>query len=61
MNFNLYQFLTSYCKNAKGATAIEYGLIAVGISLAIASTIYLFGDALNALIYEELPKALPKL
>ncbi len=38
-----------YVKNEKGATAIEYGLIAAGISLAIVAAVYAFGDDLNAL------------
>jgi pilus assembly protein Flp/PilA len=38
-----------YVKNEKGATAIEYGLIAAGISLAIVAAVYAFGDDLNEL------------
>jgi pilus assembly protein Flp/PilA len=33
-----------FCK--KGATAIEYGLIAGGISLAIVASVFTFGDSL---------------
>lgn len=33
----------------KAATAIEYTLIAAGVSLAIAATVFLFGDDLGAL------------
>jgi len=39
----------SYVKNEDGATAIEYGLIAAGISLAIVGAVYVFGGDLNAL------------
>jgi pilus assembly protein Flp/PilA len=39
----------SYVKNEDGATAIEYGLIAAGISLAIVAAVYAFGDDLNTL------------
>ena len=39
----------AYVKNEEGATAIEYGLIAAGISLAIVAAVYAFGDDLNAL------------
>lgn len=35
------------CKG--GATAIEYGLIAGGISLAIVGAVFLFGDDLESL------------
>ncbi len=39
----------TYVKNEDGATAIEYGLIAAGISLAIVGAVYVFGGDLNAL------------
>lgn len=35
--------------NESGATAIEYGLIAAAVSVAIAVSLFLFGDHLNAL------------
>ena len=37
----------AYIKNEEGATAIEYGLIAAGISLAIVALVFAFGDQLN--------------
>lgn len=37
----------AYLKNEDGATAIEYGLIAAGISLAIVAVVFAFGDQLN--------------
>jgi pilus assembly protein Flp/PilA len=37
-----------------GATAIEYGLIAAGISLAIAFSLFAFGDTLNDLFFAQL-------
>lgn len=49
-----------YCDSSQGATAIEYGLIATGISLAIATSVYLFGDALLDLFYDDLPETLHK-
>lgn len=39
----------AYTKNEDGATAIEYGLIAAGISLAIVAVVFTFGDQLEAL------------
>ena len=33
--------------NTQGATAIEYSLIAAGISLALALTVYTFGGELS--------------
>jgi len=39
----------AYVKNEDGATAIEYGLIAAGISVAIVAVVFAFGDDLAAL------------
>ena len=46
---NMIALLHHYKKDERGATAIEYGLIAAGISLAIVAAVYAFGDDLNAL------------
>ena len=54
----LLSFGLSYLRNKRGATAIEYGLLAAGVSLAIAGTVFLFGDAIYNLMYEDLPNAL---
>lgn len=37
----------AYLKNEDGATAIEYGLIAAGISLAIVAIVFTLGGDLN--------------
>ena len=39
----------AYLKNEDGATAIEYGLIAAGISLAIVAVVFTFGEELRTL------------
>lgn len=49
MLLKLIALKNSYVKNEDGATAIEYGLIAAGISLAIVAAVYAFGEDLNAL------------
>lgn len=36
-----------YLNNTQGATAIEYGLIAAGISLGIVAVVFTFGDQLE--------------
>lgn len=38
----------AFLKNDSGATAIEYGLIAAGISLAIIGVVFSLGGDLNA-------------
>lgn len=43
------KFLNRFLKNESGATAIEYGLIATFIAVAIIVTLPLVGDALNAM------------
>lgn len=35
----MVRFLKNFAKNESGATAIEYGLIAAGISVAIATVV----------------------
>ena len=40
------QFL-AFCRNESGATAIEYGLIAAGISIAIIVAVTGVGSSLN--------------
>lgn len=42
----------AYLKDEDGATAIEYGLIAAGIAVAIAGVVGLLGDELFALFGE---------
>lgn len=41
------QFLKSFVKNESGATAIEYGLIAAGISVVIITAVGLIGTRLE--------------
>lgn len=43
---NLIAWKEAYLNNEDGATAIEYGLIAAGIALAIAASVFAFGGDL---------------
>jgi pilus assembly protein Flp/PilA len=43
----LMRRFSKFCSNESGATAIEYGLIAAGISLAIIAAVNLLGSALS--------------
>ncbi|MDO8422445.1 MAG: Flp family type IVb pilin [Parvibaculum sp.] len=42
------QFLKGFAKNDSGATAIEYGLIAAGIAVAISAIVGTLGTSLTA-------------
>jgi pilus assembly protein Flp/PilA len=41
------RLFTQFCKDQSGATAIEYGLIAAGISVAIIAVVQGLGTNLN--------------
>ena len=43
----LAALIQSYIKKEDGATAIEYGLIAAGIALAIAAIVFTLGDQIQ--------------
>lgn len=42
----LISTIQAYTKSEKGATAIEYGLIAAGIAVAISAVVFTFGGEL---------------
>lgn len=48
----LVALVQSYAKKEDGATAIEYGLIAAGIALAISAAVWAFGDQLEVLFLD---------
>ena len=43
----MVRLLNQFCKDQSGATAIEYGLIAAGIAVAIIATVQALGTNLN--------------
>lgn len=45
----MIQYLRSFTKNEDGATAMEYGLIAAGIAVAIIAAVGLLGDSLSTM------------
>ena len=49
MLLQLWAKKEAFMRCQKGATAIEYGLIAAGIAVAISATVFLVGDKLIAL------------
>ena len=60
MMLKINKIFKIYLNCPKGATAIEYGLIAAGIAIAISASVFFFGDAISTLLYDDLPKALTK-
>jgi pilus assembly protein Flp/PilA len=44
----MLRYLGRFCKDQSGATAIEYGLIAAGIAVAIIATVQGLGTNLNS-------------
>ncbi len=48
----LFAYLQAFATKEDGATAIEYGLIAAGIALAISAAVFAFGDDLTGLFEE---------
>ncbi len=45
----LFAKKAAYIRSEEGATAIEYGLIAAGIAVAIATVVFALGDTLEGL------------
>ena len=54
MRHYICQCAREWLVQKSGATAIEYGLIAAGISVAVMASVFLFGDTLNNLFFSEL-------
>lgn len=52
-------FLTTFARNESGATAIEYGLIAAGIAVAIATVVGTVGTKLTAMFTSVETKLTP--
>ena len=48
--------LKKWVRDRRGATAIEYALIAAGLSIAVAAIVFSVGDTLYELMYSRLPE-----
>lgn len=48
MELTMTNLVTRFLKDESGATAIEYGLVAAGISVAIIAVVQSLGSRLNA-------------
>lgn len=47
-----------FINDTRGATAIEYGLIAAGIAITISGAVWMFGDDLYNMFFVTLPTLL---
>ena len=45
----MIQYLRNFVSDESGATAIEYGLLAAGIAVAIIAAVGLLGDSLSSM------------
>ena len=54
MNSLLYR----YFSQTRGATAVEYGLIAAGIALTITVAVFFLGEQVYNMLYSDLPDIL---
>ena len=52
--------LIKFLKDEDGVTAIEYGLIAAGIGIAISAIVFTVGDKLNELFTDVSEKLTPE-
>lgn len=57
MIYKLLAMKDAYLAKEEGATAIEYGLIAAGIALAISAAVLAFGDQL-VLLFQNMTTTL---
>jgi pilus assembly protein Flp/PilA len=51
------RMLLRFLRDERGATAIEYAMIAVGIGCAVAATVYGTGQSLKANFYDKMNTA----
>lgn len=49
--------ITPFVADESGATAIEYGLIAAGLSIVIAAAVAIGGEALNTALFGKIVEA----
>ena len=47
---SMKRFISKYFRQIDGATAIEYGIIASGVCLVVAVSVFVLGDALENMI-----------
>jgi len=58
LSFPIVASVGRFMRDERGATAIEYALVASGIAVAIASTVVTLGSAVKNNLYGNVAKAL---
>lgn len=53
----LRRVLACFGRDARGATAIEYAMVAVGVACAVAATVFGVGSSLNTNFYAKVEDA----
>jgi pilus assembly protein Flp/PilA len=53
-SFNIGHYLHRFTRNESGATAIEYALIACGVSIAIVTSVTTVGQTMMSIYYDKL-------
>jgi len=54
LHSKLRQELKRFCMDESGATAIEYGLVAAGVGVTVAGTVWSVGAKVKATLYDKL-------
>ena len=54
LHSNLRQELKRFCMDESGATAIEYGLVAAGVGVTVAGTVWSVGAKVKSTLYDKL-------
>jgi Flp pilus assembly pilin Flp len=52
MIFHLIQFASALCRGRRGATALEYGLLAGAIALSITGAVHTLGTTINGVFID---------
>jgi pilus assembly protein Flp/PilA len=56
---NLARSFARFIKDERGATAVEYAMIASGVAVAIAGTVWNLGTAIKTTLYDKISNAMP--
>jgi pilus assembly protein Flp/PilA len=57
LHSKIRQELTRFCRGESAATAIEYALVAGGIGVAVASSVWALGGKVKTQLYDKIGSA----